>query len=794
MAALASIGDGGDIPAWVAKRNNDQAAKLLKMLDASNLIQKMQAPALPHVGGGDHPVPQGQFVTFLFQPFVWPVDSETELASKAEKLSKNAQAQENEGDDIRSYTFKVIDGGLWVGEGADAARAAYLELASIKHRHAEISRAGSSLATSASQDVARTKRDMYKENTNAHKEIEQFLRSGSGQSLAQVAVILTTHRTAIQGYSSELQGYATEYTTHFTSKFPESGGENGGSGPHAKAAGNGTGSDAWSDGSESDGSLPGPASQGTGSGGAKSDLWSDGTSNAALPGGPQSPLSPAWSDKPPAPAHNPLSTLLGAAGGGLPSMPSLSGLGSGGGGLPLSGFQGLMSGFGGFPGGGGLMSPAAGLGSGFQAPPPLPSLGMSFGQGLAAGASAAGVVPSVPQATMTPLLAPLESAPSAAAPAAAVAAPAMPAAVSGSGSSAAAAGGEGMTPYGSVLPPAAAAPGAGAGAGAGVPASAAAEAGGPPASPSSASGAGAGLMPVSGRRDPEPVSRREAESDLEQAKMAVAELAGAATVTDPGLDWAVAVGHNASGTTTYWIATNDGAAYIPPGVFLRKTMPVAAGLDDVFDARWMGWVNPAEKAVRAAREFGDTVSAVATTWAWESEYLADHPAVSEVATGVPPSSATDNPATELGLSRAHRLATVDRALYTDLKAVDEDVLRAYCRELTRQLAFGVVADELSPVAQSVATALVAQRWPKAQEWAALGAEYEIAQALTGAQRPGLNGVENPDQVVSYCREFVRCRRMEALLCWEQFGGDLLNVVYAAWVAGIRAPVKDLALL
>jgi hypothetical protein len=275
--------------------------------------------------------------------------------------------------------------------------------------------------------------------------------------------------------------------------------------------------------------------------------------------------------------------------------------------------------------------------------------------------------------------------------------------------------------------------------------------------------------------------------------MLVAELAGAAAVTDPGLDWAVAVGHNSSGMPTYWVATNDGATYIPPGVFLRKTMPIAAGLDAASDARWMGWVNPAEKAVRAARECGDTVGAVATTWAWQSEYLADHPAVSEVATGVAPSSTTDNVAATLGLSRAHRLQTVDAVLYADLKAVDDDVLRAYCRELTRQLAFGVAGDELTPVAQAVATALVAQQSPKAQEWSALSAEYEIAQALTGAQRPGLNGVENPDQVVSYCREFIRCRRMEALLCWEQFDGDLLNVVYAAWVAGIRAPLKDLAL-
>ena len=224
MAALPSTGDAGDIPAWVVKRNNDQAAKLLKLLDASKPFEAMRSmPSMPHVGG-DHPVPQGQFVTFLFQPFVWPADSETGLASKADKLSSNAKAQEAEGDDIRGYTFKVIDGGLWVGEGADAARAAYLELAGIKHDHAELSKLGASLSRSASQDVATTKRNMYTENTNAHKEVEQFLRSGSGHSLAQVAVILTTHRTTIQAHSAELHTYATEYTTRFTGQFPESGG------------------------------------------------------------------------------------------------------------------------------------------------------------------------------------------------------------------------------------------------------------------------------------------------------------------------------------------------------------------------------------------------------------------------------------------------------------------------------------------------------------------------------------------------------------------------------------------
>ena len=112
-------------------------------------------------------------------------------------------------------------------------------------------------------------------------------------------------------------------------------------------------------------------------------------------------------------------------------------------------------------------------------------------------------------------------------------------------------------------------------------------------------------------------------------------------------------------------------------------------------------------------------------------------------------------------------------------------MQEYCRELVRRLVFGAAGDELPAVAQSVAQALVAQRWPKAEEWAALGAEYDNALVLMGAQRPGLNGVEDPDQMISYAKLFAKCRQLEALLCWERYGGDLANVVYAAWVAGVR---------
>ncbi len=448
--------------------------------------------------------------------------------------------------------------------------------------------------------------------------------------------------------------------------------------------------------------------------------------------------------------------------------------------------QGLMGGFGGLPGG---MTPPTGLSApGLQGGSPMPSLGMDFGRGLAAGASAAGAVPPVTQA---PLAAPIEAAPTSAAPAAApVPTAAQAAAASPPVQAPAPAGGMppgGMTSYGSVLPPS------------GSPSAAPTPMSSAPAAPSipaeagsAATGAGAGLMPVAARREGTAVRRDVADSDLEQAKRLVAELAGAASVTDPGLDWAVAVGRNSSGMPTYWVATNDGTTYIPPGVFLRKTMPISGGHSEEFDTRWFGWVNPADKAVRAARACGDTVSAVATSWAMPSEFLSEHPAP-EIATGVKPELGQDNAAAELSPARAHRLQTVDAALYADLVAADDSAVRDYCRELVRQLAFGIPGEDLSPVAQSVAQALIAQRWPKPQEWALLAEEHEDALVMMGAQRPGLDGLENPDQTHSYTREFVRCRQLEALLCWERHGGDLLNVVYAAWVAGIRAPLKELAL-
>lgn len=758
-----------DFPEWWAQRNNEQAQRLLKAITRA---RPAQTPSPPHVGGGDHPRPRGAFARFLFQPYVWPEDSETALRSAAEKFADEFKLHDDSASTIRQSVSGVFDGGSWVGEGADAARAAQLEAASIKDHQAEISRVASGLISRGADDVARTKKHMFEENKQAHQEAEAFLRSGSGQSLAQVAVILGVHRSAIQAYSTELQGFSAQYTTQFTNYFKD-GGPGGGSTvkPAGRTADHSPDADGTDRGALGDPAPNTPESPASKPSGVAADHSPSGDTIPLVPGGRQVAHSPE--DGPSPPRHNPLTSLMG---GGLPSLPSMPG--GAGGGVPMGPLQGLMGGFGGFPGG--MASPAGLAGPGLQGSP-MPSLGMDFGRGMAAGAAAAGGIPPVAPAPMTPLAAPSETAPTSAAPAVAPVSAAPPsAAASGAAAPAPAAGvpASGLTSYGSVLPPPQGAPAASAPAGS-APAA--------PSIPAETGGGSTGLMPVAGRRDGVVVSKNDAWSDLEQAKTLVAELAGAAKVTDPGLDWAVAVGRNTSGMPTYWVATNDGATYIPPGVFLRKTMPIAGGHDADFDARWFGWVNPADKAVRAAREFGDTVSAVATSWALPSEYLAEH-SVPEVATGVKPKDGPDNAAADSS-SRAHRLQTVDAALYADLVAADESVVRDYCRELLRQLAFGVAGEDLSAVAQSVARALVAGRWPSEQEWAVLGEEHEDALAMMACQRPGLDGLESPDQTVSYTREFVRCRQLEALFCWERHGGDLLNVVYAAWVAGVRIPLS-----
>ena len=160
-------------------------------------------------------------------------------------------------------------------------------------------------------------------------------------------------------------------------------------------------------------------------------------------------------------------------------------------------------------------------------------------------------------------------------------------------------------------------------------------------------------------------------------------------------------------------------------------------------------------------------------------------ATKDVAIGVAPSGGpSDAEASNLTRGRSHRLETVNPVLFQDLGRADRAAVDAYVRQITQQVAFGS-GPELSAAAQSVAREFISGRWPSGGEWDALRAEYESARLMAGSQRPGLMGVEQPVQLVTYQGDFVHCRRLETLLCWES--GNPADIVYAARAAGVDVP-------
>ena len=161
-------------------------------------------------------------------------------------------------------------------------------------------------------------------------------------------------------------------------------------------------------------------------------------------------------------------------------------------------------------------------------------------------------------------------------------------------------------------------------------------------------------------------------------------------------------------------------------------------------------------------------------------------AAEDVAIGVVSSGQPgDAESSRLTRNRSHRLETVDPALFQALGRAGETAVDAYVRQLTQQVAYGVGA-ELSSTAQSVARALISGHWPSDNEWRVLRADYMSAHLMAGSQRPGIEGIEYAPQLATYQQEFIHCRRLETLLCWDS--GDHADIVYAARAAGVTAPL------
>lgn len=791
-----------------AERANSEAAKLLKIFNAAKpAAPDNYMPSFGMPGGGDIHLQPGLFTGALIGPGVWPTESESELAQAKTKLQKLSERHEEAASEARRRADEVFSEHWTDGDGKDAAYEHY----SAEHRaHTAVVDVIDGVADTQgrlSEHIRLAKRNIRDAHDAAHREIEQYLNAPGGVPTAQIAVITTKYRTQIEEHSGQLRAWVADETTLLTNKFGIPEAPPGSPGNQDKPA-DGDRNTGESSGdpttnpvhpTTNHGDAPGRSTGQPDGPGAATDptqglptpvgpLRATGEPSAGANGTPKPPSMPSMPSMP-----SPPSMGSGGGSGGGASSP-LSSLGSG-----MGGMQGMSSGA---QGVGGLSSPASGVQGPAAGGASPASLGSEFGRGMAAGNAAAGGMPPLassapPQAPSGPLsAAPLgqASAPASAAPTAstvpASATPAGPASAGGGGMGGIPAGGLGatggsagpspqMTSYGSLLPPSA--PTAAAGA-AGAPASAPSAPAAAAAGGSAAAGAPGFLPGIREVNSGQRVGRDVSMTDLESARAVVADLAAASSVVYPGLEWAVAVSRGASGLPEMWVTTNEGAGYIPSEVHIPRSMPLAAHFDPDFDARWFGWFNPAETVLRAVRMRGDALSAIATTWAQDSDEVRS--ATPDVAIGVAPSGDPgEAEASTLTRGRSHRLETISPAVFAGLLR-DPDEAERYARQLTQQVVFS--GPEMSAAAMSVARAVIAGQWPSEREWADLAAQYETDRLMAGSQRPGLMGVEEPHQLAAYQHDFVQCRRLETLLCWQ--GGDHADVVYAAITAGVNAPV------
>jgi hypothetical protein len=508
-------------------------------------------------------------------------------------------------------------------------------------------------------------------------------------------------------------------------------------------------------------------------------------------------------------------------GGGVPSMSGLGGgggMGTGGGpsapgGLGGGGLSGLSSnpltgGLSGMPGAaGGLPAPG-----GVPASASAGSPAAAFSRGLSTGAGIGGGMPAMPPpapASPSPALSPGSAAAHAAAagggvsPAAAqpgMVAPAAPAASAGAGMGSAA---PMMLPPGSMGPPAGLVPPpavptmpAGTiGGGNNVPSSTA---------PPSSAGGGATLIPASVVAAGQTAAARDRRESADAA--AAKELAwklqyAAEWVNYIGMDWAVGVFRSPSGTEMV-ITSNDGASFIPAGVYVPRSVRVLATdplVDDHFRQLWFGWHDPARVLVEYARirsETGWRLVAAATTGAITvlRDAGVEHPpsCSRDVNPLLWPGERPIAPPTLDGLN-VHRLSLVWPDMYPRLLRVMEahPLYQDRVVNAVSALMLNAATTQAVAVAEGIPDAF-RRIWsmrgspiePSAQEWAEYDAQapkFNISGAMT---RPGfMSGGRDPSETVDDLRKYrahwLVARTAEVIGGWSTRPLPLPDMVYAA---------------
>ena len=537
----------------------------------------------------------------------------------------------------------------------------------------------------------------------------------------------------------------------------------------------------------------------------------DGAINAAA--GPVTQPTPGVASSPAASAlgGGGMPSMVGMGGGsgmggGVPKMPGS--LGSGGvpgmGSNPLSSGVGQMPGAGtGLPNAGGVPDSVAGAGSPLSA----------FTQGMSTTSGVGGGMPPVP---------PPQPAPASPSPALSAGGPATPAAAAGSGvapassqpgtvAPAATPTGAGMNTGGGapmLLPPGSMGPPAGA-----VPPPATMPVGtvgaasnAPSASPPpSGAGAGATLIPASVVAAGQTAAARERResADAAAAKELAWKLQHAAQAVNYPIEWAVGVFRSTSGTETV-ITSNDGASYIPAGVFVPRSVRVLATdslIDDHFRQLWFGWSDPSRVLVEYAHlrdALGWRLVAAATTVGVSAlrDAGVEHPPSCTRQTNPLLQPGVQAPVPVLDGMHVHRLAGLWPEVYPRLLRVMDTAPILQDRIVSRVSASLVnsATTQAQAIDGGVPSAMRAI-WltrggdldPSPQQWSEYDAASKDFNTVTSIFRPGFVGQSDPsgtvEELARYRAHWLVARTAELIGGWATRPLPLPDMCYAAAAAG-----------
>ena len=360
------------------------------------------------------------------------------------------------------------------------------------------------------------------------------------------------------------------------------------------------------------------------------------------------------------------------------------------------------------------------------------------------------------------------------------------------------AGGAGLAPVGSDAPRhvgGVSAPGTGPAGGVPTPAGAAGAGVSGAAGGAATASMAAGLEPGAQRNR----SARQHESVLDlrlaEAIKIVYELMYGSRMFDGGIEWCVGVFETPSGSMETVVTSNEGAGYIPGGVFLPRSarMLFADSLvDNEFRDKWLGRSNPVETMMAYAElrrgEDGRlplyAVAASAVVADFANVGPAEEAGVEHVHLCTPNDSPLHPSAGDqvLDAAHVHRLDVIDPALMRWMEAPEREMseLVARCARLTTA-AFEATSARLGTSGLVIPEAVVGvYNWLQYSggdiseaQWANLEAALTEAVVEASALRP----INDSEYGIENYRRKHDIARLAELLCWWRPRGEGKSILF-----------------